>query len=584
MGLQGAIEDYESMIEVANDNLDYLREYNTAFKAGMMNNWDKLINAIIDLIEDKLGDFLSDLLGDSLDFDTIVSAIKFIAIADPSIFAINLREQIEKIKAFFELERSRILDTIDLLDELIDGLETEWSNITDPEFQKNYKKDLNKYMNSKVPEAGELIRKAKDRLIRMENQIYINQDDSGFADVKTSTKNDLQAAQQLLDDDGSTTSNLMRVINRWALIRNSIHMLSQPGFTKYDSMKSNFNKIGQNFRDSVERMLGILTGIREALTEIETSDTQIYNAWSDSVSHFVKNPQGRSSYSPSNKVMSAIDHYIETGEKTRIQVDFPFIGGYVRPSSYQIWEDKAAVTRLSADNWIKQIDRAIDILDTLTDGAHNDYLDGYDNIYMPIFEEVLKYYQESSNSIWQSINRSMNEIQFIMTQIEKGNGDATELLDRLNSFKNTMNSLRDIITGRLDYFDTETPLDSFDETFGIDDTAQGILNGLIKGADFLGFDQLGELLNIGNFGDVFGLEKEDADTAQALLNNLRETADLTERARTTAFEIIQNVTAESHRKERLQVHLDDILVEAEEKKSEEISKMEENLEILKGEL
>lgn len=583
MGLQGAVDDYESMIEVANDNLDYLREYNTAFKAGMMNNWDKLVNAVMDLIQDTLGELIDDFLGDSLDFDSIVTAVKFIAIADPSIFALNLREQIKEIKEFFEMERERILNIIDLLDELIDGLETEWSDITDPNFQENYQKSLNEYMNDKVPEAGKLVRRAKDRLIRMENQIYINQDDSGFSQVKQDTKNDLELAQSLLKDDGSIMTSLMRVINRWMLIRNAIHGLTRPHMDRYGSIENRFGQIGKNFRDSIEKMLGILTGIREALTEIETSDTQIYNAWSDSVSHFVKNPQDRSSYSPSNEIMSAIDHYIDTGDKTRIQVNFPYIGGYVSASSYQMWEDKSAVIRMSAENWINQIDRAIDVLNTLTDGVHQDYLDGYDNIYAPILEEVIRLYKDLSRPYWDAINRLMSEIQFIVTKIENGEGDATNLLDKLNSFKNEMNSLRSVITGRLDYFDTETPLESFDETFGIDDKAMGILNGLIKASDFLGLDQLGELLDLGNFGDVFGLEEKEADTAQALLQNLRDTADLSERARSTAFEIIQNVTSEAHRKERLQIHLDDILIEAEERKSEEISKMEENLEILKGE-
>jgi hypothetical protein len=571
--LEKASEEFQQIIDNKIDNLKYFQQLNATYQASKKGRWDKVTTLVTDMLSPIIGDNIDEFLGNEIDFDNLKKMIQVIALVKPEAFAAALKREINNLENFFQSELETILALKDYLDEALEKLNNEWTNLQQEDLKKQQQLELNQLMNSDVPEVGKKINEVKRQLAVIEAEVY---NDNTTEELTHSSVNELittlnEAKDILSPSDGSSIIlNLLELKKLWQEINILFNKLRTPSSKEYISLKEAFKNIGENFRESVENMLGTLSVIRDALMDLDTLDTMMEHNWIQSVEPIIRNTEN---YSGSSQLKFAIDNYIETKTTQSVDVDYPIITTLITSNTFSKWENAANFQKLNKNTWINLIDSIIDQLESITENGEAVLLE-YDDIYAPLTDDVIDAYIEFSAPYWGELFRRFNQVyQIIQTMIE--GGEVTkDLYTSINELKTTINTIQSIVQGRIDYFLTNDPGSALELALDITDTATTTISGLTLMADYLGLDHMSELIHNSNFGKILDLDEKNADSTTQIMNDLSCLEEANDITKSIGIEIRKMIIAEKERKERLRNDTTQIIEQSIENETERIKELQ----------
>jgi len=568
------------MIDNQKESLDYLQQLNATIEASQNGTWGKVKNIVIGVLMDAGASEIEDMIGDDLEFETLKNTISYIALINPSAFGTVLVKEVNRLKEFFQSELETIDILIQYLEEIINELTYNWTNLSAENFKEMQQYELNDLMNYDVPRVGRDIGEVKTTLIRLESDIYNkNITEDLTANTINNLKYKLENAKNILDDpqNESIISNLVKLLNLWEQIEEAVDRLTGPSSGEFKNLSDFFNEVGENFKDSINDMMGSLRLIREAISNLDTADKMMFEDWAYSVNPLMKN---LNRYQGSDALKKAIDDYIQTKVTQPIDVDFPLIASTVSANNFDDWELNANFSKLNKGTWSNLIGVVIEKLNEITSTDGNALL-AYENIYAPLIDDVIQAYTTISAPYWSELMKRYNEVYLVLQLLSEGGEVTKDLLQVFNEFLNAATSFKNIIVNRLNTFEQETPVNALEQALNITHETTTMVSGVVMMADYLGLDHMSELIEAGDFGGALDLDEEDASTTQQLLNDLACLNEANDVTKSIGVEIRKMVMVENERKHRLQNDTSEILKEGIQNKIDEIEEMEEMNRIFK---
>ncbi|MFW5895108.1 MAG: hypothetical protein ACOCT9_00035 [archaeon] len=575
--LEKASEQFQELIENQKTGLEYMQQLNATYNAAQNNMWNKATALITDIVDDALGDTIDDILGDDLNFDTLKSAIQMVALTSPEAFGELLKKEIKKIKEFFENQLDIIKMLIEYVQESIDNFEDEWSTLDSTDLVETQLLELNKFMNSTLPEAGEKINESKRELMIIETDLYnFNTTQNKTQEKVLNIINDLKNTKDILEEDSeeSIIESLIDLRLKWDDITKNFQNLVNPSSEEFIDLRSMFEEVGENFKNSIENLLAILETIRGALMDLDTLDQNMFDEWSNTINHLIANIDEKEDYEVAPKIRNAIDEFINSGDPQTIRTNFPLIGTIVTERTFDQWKDKSNIAKLNKTNWINSIEEIISILETIEQKTYDDVLDTYDGEFSPIAAEVINVYKKESREVWGDLIRKVNEINHIIDSISEGVEISKSIKEAFIELDSILNSLETLVTDGINYFDDNSPIDNLVSDMGLTSSTKGVIDGITVMADYLGLDHMSDLIQKGDFGSLLDIEQEDADSIQQLLNDLECLKEATDQTKSLGIEIRKFVLNEKERKERLRNNVSKIMEQGVENKEEEIQRLQ----------
>lgn len=575
--LKDASKQFQELIENQRENLDYLQELNSTYKAAQQGMWGKAVGLISDMLGDAFGEQIDEILGDELSFENLKSAIQMVALVKPEAFGEALKKEINDIKSFFKDEAMIAEAILNDMNNMIDKLNNEWSSIADSQILKEQQLELNELMNHDVPLAGDKLQEAKNELIAIEEEVYNKNT------TRSLTSNNIQhiidklnTAKNHLTKDETTSviESLIKFANMWNGIQENIDKLTNPSSEGYNNLEENFKQIGEDLKSSIEDLLATLRIIRNALNDLDTTDEMIYDQWKSTINHLILNIEEIEDYKPADEIKKSLDQFINSDTITTIKVSYPLVGAAVSETSFSSWEDKANLIKLNRSTWISQIDGIITMLENITQSSASDTIDSIDTIYEPISNSVIESYKTLSAPIWAQLIKGFKEVNFIVNGLIEGKEISKGLLESVTEIKNVVSSLYDVLSDKVDYFNNNTPESNLVSQLGLGNTTQGVINGMTVMADYLGLDHMSELINSGNFSKLLDIDEADANSTQQLLNDLKCLSKASSQTKSIGMEIRKFVINEKQRKENLRKNAGDLLQEGVKNKKEKIKRLQ----------
>jgi hypothetical protein len=572
--LTNASREFEGIIQNRKNNLDYLQQLSATYEASQNGTWGKIENIVINVLSDAAGDDIKDLVGGELNFETLKNTISYIALVRPDAFGTVLASEIDRLEEFFRDEMDIINMLIDYLDEAIDELVHNWTNLGYNNFKEMQQYELNQLMNSDVPKVGRDIAEVKSILVRLESEVY-NQNTSG--DLTMNTINNiiykLENARNELDDpsNDSIISNLIKLLDLWDQIKEAVEKLSGPSSSEFTNLSDFFKEVGDNFRDSINGMMGTLTLIREAVSNLDTVDTMMFEDWENSVSSLMRN---LNRYQGSQSLKLSLDNYIQNKVDQTIDVNFPVISTVINRRTFDKWEDNANFSKLNKSTWVNLLNIVIDKLNQVADTG-SDTLLAYDNIYAPLIQDIINAYIDVSAPYWSFLMKKYNEVYKIIQLLAEGGEVTKDLVVVLTEFKNAALSFKNVLGNRINTFETEDPKGALETAMNITHETTTMVSGVIMMADYLGLDHMSDLVQRGDIAGVLDLDKKDADSTQQILNDLACLDEANDITKSIGVEIRKIIVAEKDRKKRLQNDTTQTMKNSLSKEKEEIEKLED---------
>jgi len=572
--LENASDEFQSMIDSQKQGLEYLQQLNATFQASQNGTWGKVKNIIIDVLAAAGASEIEDMIGDDLDFETLQNTISYIALINPAAFGTVLVKEVNRLEDFFKSELEIINSLIDYLEEAISELTTNWTNLSVENFREMQQYELNELMNHDVPKVGRDLGEVKATLIRLESDVY-NKNVTGDLTANTinNLKYKLENAKNMLDDPSneSIISNLVKLLRLWENIEDAIKRLTGPSSAEFTDLSDFFENVGENFKESINDMMGTMRLLREAIANLETADTMMFEDWAHSVNPLMKN---LNRYQGSEALKTALDDYIQTKITQPIDVNFPLIATTISGSNFNKWELNANFSKLNKGTWSNLIGVVIEKLSQITSSEGNVLL-AYDNIYAPLIDDIIDAYIETSAPYWSELMKRYNEVYLVLQLLAEGGEVTKDLIQVFTEFLNAATSFKNVILNRLSTFEQDDPAGALEQSLNITHEVTTMISGVVMMSDYLGLDHMSELIEAGDFGGALDLDEEDGSSTKQLLNDLsclNESNDLT---KSIGVEIRKMVMAENERKQRLQNDTIKMLEDGIENKTEKIEKMEE---------
>lgn len=572
--LNQASEKYQELIETRKEQLDYIQQLTSTYEASQSGTWGKVKNVIINVLMEAGSSEIEDLLDTDVSFETLKNTISYIALVRPDAFGTVLAKEIDKLESFFKEEFNTIVILIDYIEEAIWELENNWTNLSSPNLKSMQQLELNELMNSVVPSVGNDLGSVKSVLIRLENDVYNhNTTEAMTSGTINSLISDLQDARNKLSDDGqdSVISNIIRLLMLWRKIEVALKSLRSPFSEEFTSIADFFEQVGENFKESINSMMGAMTLIREALSDLNNVDRMMFRDWEISVSSLLKN---LNRYQGSDSLKTALDNYINTKINQPINVNYPVISTLVSESTFEKWEANANFAKMNKNTWITMIDKVINKMEQVKEKGQSTLL-SYDDIYEPLTEDVIDAYIDISGPYWDALFRKFNEAYRIIELLTEGGEVTKDLVTVLNEFLSAAKTFKNIINTRMNTFETEQPKNALVTAMDLTHETTTMFSGVMMMADYLGLDHMSDLMNRADFGSIMNLSEEDADTTQQILNDLKCLEEASDITKSMGIEIRSLLVAERERKNRLQLDATKTLQEGIETEKEEIEEMEE---------
>lgn len=576
MSVKEISKKIEEIIDVKKENMNYFHQLKDTLEASRNGLWGKCLTLLAESLGDVFGNNIQDLLGDTLDFDTIKTVVQYIALIKPELMGESLKKELQRLEEFFRGEFTRLVSIIDNLEKILIKLNNEWSELADTDgMQKKQRLELNELLNQRLPESGKRLKEVKNKLISLENQIYSkNTSESNIKIEVNGMISTLENAKAILQmPSTSVIEAFSELIIEWELIKKRIKNLTSPFSSNYSDMGERFEKIGRKFYDSIKDLTAAISAISKSLKALQDYDSQMFEQWKYSVNHVIRGEL--TDYKPAVILKSAIDNYINTGELQQVQLYFPYVGIPVSNSTFKTWEQKANIVKLNQNSWSNNIQTVINILYQFKANASSTTLGSYETIYAPVTDLVIESYKVLTKPLWNELVKKMSEIENILKMVIQGVEIGTDIRYTFEQLRVTCVSIKDILQANIiSYFDLNNPSIAIADAMGLDNSSRAIISGLTVLADYLGMDNLSELISVGDISGVLTLNEGQATVTQQLLKDLEELIGENVLTQNAAIEMRKIFASEKLRKDRLQKTVSGLIEEGIKNQEEEIKKME----------
>ena len=515
------IREYQEYTDAAKENLKFLREKRNVFSAVKDREWGEATDALSSALDNE---FVEDLIGDEATFDNILMATQGVAMFSTDMFMGEvMKREIKKLEKYFKKEEKKLTEMIEEIEEMIEDIDFDIFEEAD---QKQLDKELNNFMNHILPSSGLKLDSLHSDINSIRGEVFEGElDISALGEVKSSLnsiKSDLEFRGQ-----SSLADELQKMLDYWNNLSDRYSNLNTPDSPSWNEIKDRMSDVDSNLKDTLEGWTVISRGLRHIMIELKQAEDTLLEDWGQSirdlVTQYETNYRGEmseadiDSFTGYNEIKQSLDQYIENETQVELSIPNPsLIGDVIVESNFENWRKQANIYKNNNRYWREGIDQVIKLIENIQQHEAVEATERYDNIFSPITEYIIEQYEVVAEPIWEQINFYYNEITFLINKLTEGISLVGDFEEKIQSFREVLSDLWKIIK---EIVDSIVNLDFSD----IGSQMSAFFSGLLTTCDALGLEKLGEMIDAGEIGEVFGLDKE---TAQGIEDGVELAGDL----------------------------------------------------------